>query len=91
MIEVQKTYRGKSANQILAGVEISIMQAGNAEITHKDFPGCIFTRDYDTLVVQPARGPAKRIECGPQALSKLYRASYEWRRRQNELNNTEAQ
>lgn len=68
----QKTYRKQSANQILKDATISVMNAGNVEITHPEWQGCIFVRDQDgDLVITDQIGGMVRLICSVRAAEKL--------------------
>jgi len=66
----QKTYLNQSANQILQDAHISIMAAGNAEITHPS--GYVLVQDQDgDLVITNFDGIVACLICGPRAAHKL--------------------
>ena len=71
-INYQRTYRGQSANQILAAAEISVMQAGTVEITHPEHESAIFHRDSDgDLVIETIDHRAVGLICGKRAAERL--------------------
>lgn len=68
----QKTYRNQSANQILKNATISVMRAGNAEITHPQWLDCILMQDQDgNLIIEDWDGIVARLICGVRAAEKL--------------------
>lgn len=68
----QKTHHNQSANQILKGATISVMAANNVEITHPDWPGCVFVQDWDgDLVISDSSSIIVRLICGKKAAEKL--------------------
>lgn len=68
----QKTYKRKSANQILKSADVTLMASGDYEITSPNMPGCIFAEDQDgDLIISNFDGIVVGLTCTPMAQKKL--------------------
>ena len=86
-VATQKTYKGRSANQILKGAEINEMRAGNVEITIADMPGYIGSlTDSGNLALATVDGVEAVVECGLRAKTKLESLTEQAEEKQQQVN-----
>lgn len=87
-VQSQKSYKGRSANQILGNAEVAEMRGGNVEITISDMPGVIAQQsDSGNLVLSDVNGIIAVIECGARAADRLESLTQEAERLQDVVNN----